>query len=81
MPRCPHCGESHGPEFHFCGKTGQPLDLGPRLIGQVLLEDYQVVNLLGERQASEFLGVLDPPENATPPIWKDLVTLHGGTHT
>lgn len=57
MPRCPHCGESHGPEIHFCSRTGQPLDLGPRLIGQTFLEGYEVVNFLGEGPVGAVLEV------------------------
>jgi serine/threonine-protein kinase len=57
MPRCPHCGDSHGPEIHFCSSTGQPLDLGPRLIGQVLLEGFEVVSFLGEGPVGAVLEV------------------------
>ncbi|MBI5499988.1 MAG: serine/threonine protein kinase [Deltaproteobacteria bacterium] len=48
MTRCPHCGQTHGPDNHFCGVTGQPLDLGPRLLGQVLLDRFEVTSLVGE---------------------------------
>ncbi len=57
MPRCPHCGESHGPETHFCSRTGQPLDLGPRLIGQTFLEGYEIVGFLGEGPVGAVLEV------------------------
>ncbi|MCP4601029.1 MAG: protein kinase [Proteobacteria bacterium] len=48
MDRCPHCGSTHGAENHFCPSTGQPIDLGPRLISQRLLERFRVVTILGE---------------------------------
>ncbi|MDI7268481.1 MAG: serine/threonine-protein kinase, partial [Myxococcota bacterium] len=48
MSRCPHCGQTHGADSHFCTVTGQALDLGPRLIGQVLLDRYEVKTLVGE---------------------------------
>jgi serine/threonine protein kinase len=48
MNRCPHCGASHGAENHFCPVTGQPIDLGPRLISLSLLDRFRIVTILGE---------------------------------
>ncbi len=48
MSRCPHCSGTHGAENHFCPATGQPIDLGPRLISQSLLDRFRVVTILGE---------------------------------
>ncbi|NMC70750.1 MAG: serine/threonine protein kinase, partial [Myxococcales bacterium] len=59
MERCPHCGQTHGPDNHFCGVTGQPLDLGPRLLGQVLLDRFEVKSLVGEGPLAVVLGGID----------------------
>ncbi len=48
MSRCSHCGETHGADNHFCPVTGRPIDLGPRLVGQTLLDHYKIVTILGE---------------------------------
>ena len=48
MSRCPHCGEAHGSDNHFCPIMGKPIDLGPRLIGQIILERYKIITILGE---------------------------------
>jgi serine/threonine-protein kinase len=62
MTRCPHCGQTHGPDSHFCGVTGQPLDLGPRLLGQVLFGRYEVRNLVGEGPFAVVLRAADLQE-------------------
>ncbi|MBN1773835.1 MAG: protein kinase [Deltaproteobacteria bacterium] len=59
MERCPHCGQTHGPDNHFCGVTGQPLDLGPRLLGQVLLDRFEIKTLVGEGPLAVVLGGTD----------------------
>ena len=48
MSRCSHCGETHGADNHFCPVTGKPIELGPRLVGQTLLDRYKIVTILGE---------------------------------
>jgi serine/threonine-protein kinase len=59
MTRCPHCGQTHGPDNHFCGVTGQPLDLGPRLLGQVLLDRFEVKSIVGEGPLAVVLRASD----------------------
>jgi len=59
MSRCPHCGEVHGADNHFCPVTGKPIDLGPRLIGQTLLDHYKVITILGEGPTGIVLEVED----------------------
>jgi serine/threonine protein kinase len=48
MSRCPHCGDTHSPDNHFCPATGKAIDLGPRLVGLTLLERYKIETILGE---------------------------------
>ena len=62
MTICPHCGQTHGPENHFCGVTGQPLDLGPRLLGQVLLDRFEIKALVGEGPLAVVLRAADRRE-------------------
>ena len=62
MSRCPHCGQTHGADNHFCTVTGQALDLGPRLIGQLLLWRYEVRTLLGEGPVGALPIVSTHPE-------------------
>jgi serine/threonine protein kinase len=57
MSRCPHCGGTHGVENHFCPVTGQPIELGPRLISQQLLDRFKVKTILGEGPISIVLEV------------------------
>ena len=66
MERCPHCGQTHGPDNHFCGVTGQPLDLGPRLLGQVLLDRFEVKSLVGEGPVAVVLGGIDRQAGGRP---------------
>ena len=48
MSRCPHCGDTHNADNHFCPATGKAIDLGPRLIGHTLLDRYRIDTILGE---------------------------------
>jgi eukaryotic-like serine/threonine-protein kinase len=59
MSRCPHCGGNHGADNHFCPVTGNPIELGPRLIGQMLLDHFHVVTILGEGPTGIVLEVED----------------------
>ncbi|MCK9460326.1 MAG: PEGA domain-containing protein [Proteobacteria bacterium] len=59
MSRCPHCGDSHNADNHFCPATGKPIDLGPRLIGLTLLDRFKVVTILGEGPTGIVLQVED----------------------
>ncbi len=59
MSRCPHCGETHGADNHFCPVTGKAIDLGPRLVGQTLLDHFRVITILGEGPTGIVLEVED----------------------
>ncbi|MBW2278794.1 MAG: hypothetical protein JRF63_14980, partial [Deltaproteobacteria bacterium] len=59
MSRCPHCGGTHGADNHFCPATGKPIELGPRLIGQTLLDHYKVITILGEGPVGIVLEIED----------------------
>jgi serine/threonine protein kinase len=48
MSRCPHCGDTHNADNHFCPATGKAIELGPRLIGHTLLDRYRIDTILGE---------------------------------
>ncbi|MDD5306929.1 MAG: serine/threonine protein kinase [Deltaproteobacteria bacterium] len=59
MNRCPHCGGTHGSDNHFCAVTGRPIDFGPRLLGQTILDRFKVVTILGEGPIGIVLEVED----------------------
>jgi len=59
MIQCPHCGEVHDPGMHFCARTGEPIDLGSRLIGQVILGHYRAISILGQGPVGVVLEVED----------------------
>ncbi len=59
MSRCPHCGGAHNADNHFCPATGNPIELGPRLIGLTLLDHFRVVTILGEGPTGIVLEVED----------------------
>ena len=59
MSRCPHCGSTHNPGNHFCPVSGKPIDLGPRLVGQTLLDHFKIITILGEGPIGIVLEVED----------------------
>jgi len=59
MIQCPHCGETHDPSNHFCARTGEPIELGPRLLGELILQHYRVVSILGKGPMGVVLEVED----------------------
>jgi len=59
MIPCPHCGEIHDPGMHFCARTGEPIELGSRLVGQVILGHYRAISILGQGPVGVVLEVED----------------------
>lgn len=59
MTTCPHCGLVHGAKNHFCPVTGHPVELGPRLISESLLDRYRVITVMSEGSVGIVLEVED----------------------
>jgi serine/threonine protein kinase len=68
MPKCPHCEQEHEDLLHFCPVTGKPIELGKRMVGQTLLDRYEVTDILG---GSSIGGVYKAVDKES----EDLVTL------